>query len=203
MVHLCFGQPGKKWLQTQFINKSLPAPDTYPVTIFVNVTVSGTCSEADCDKDFELLVSHIIPGKPEVYSGEGIRPDRYIPLSRVNVSDTKQFSFDSQTNSSGFHIRLEANCACVTVSRVLVYRYECPGHDRQPSSGLARRPATQAPNAGAVFVRPFCAENSHFSDISNHNNLICLYNGTWLNGQAHCVCDDGYNNDRDADVCEG
>ena len=119
----------------------------------------------------------------------------------MNFSDTKQFSFDSQTNSSGFHIRLEADNACVTVSRVLVYHYECPGHDRQPT-GLAQRPATQAPDVGAVLVMEFCAENSHFSDISNHN-LICLYNGTWLNGQAHCECDDGYSNDRDADVCEG
>ena len=167
----------------------------------MNVTVSGTCSEPGCDKDFELLVSHIIPGEPEEYSGEGIRPDRYIPLSRVNVSDTKQFSFDSQTTSRGFYVRLEGNNACVTVSRVLVYRYECPGHDRQPT-GLARRPATQAPDAGAVKVRPFCAKNSHFSDISNHSSLTCLYNGTWLNGQEHCVCDEGYNNDRDADVCE-
>ena len=202
MVSLCSYRPGKKWLQTQFINKSLPAPDTYPVTIFVNVTVSGTCSGYGCNDDFELQVAHIISGEPEKYTGNGIRPDRFIPLSRVNFSGTKQFSFDSGNTSSGFHIRLEADYACVTVLRVLVYRYECPGHDRQPT-GLARRPATQAPNAGVVFVRPFCAENSHFSDISNHNSLTCLYNGTWLNGQEHCVCDEGYNNDRDGDVCEG
>ena len=200
MVSLC--RAGKKWLQTQFINKSLPAPDTYPVRIYVNVTVSGTCSGPGCNYDFELLVSHIISGEPEEYTGNGIRPDSFIPLSEVNVSGTKQFSFDSQTTSSGFHIRLEADHACVTVSRVLVYRYECPGHDRNPT-GLARRPATQAPDVGAVFVNQFCAENSHFSDISNHNSLTCQYDGRWLNGQAHCECDDGYNNDRDADVCEG
>ena len=170
----------------------------------MNVTFSGTCSEGDCDTDLELLVSHVIPGEPEKYTGNGIRPDRYIPFSRVNFSDTKQFSFDSQTNSSGFHIRLVADHACVILSRVLVYRYECPGHDRQPT-GLARRPATQAPDAEARFVHviPFCAENSHFSDIRNHNILICLYDGTWLNDLPCCECDDGYNNDRDADVCEG
>ena len=171
----------------------------------MNVTVSGTCNGHgpgpgnNCDTDLEL---HVIPREKQKYTENYIRPDRYIPLSRVNVSDTKQFSFDSQTNSSGFHIRLEADHACVTVSRVLVYRYECPGHDGQPSSGLARRPATQAPNLGSTLVRPFCAKNSHFSNISNHSSLTCLYNGTWLNGQEHCVCDEGYNNDRDADVCE-
>ena len=202
MVRLCSEDRGEWWLQTQFINKSLPAPDTYPVRIFVNVTVTGICIGQHCDTDLELLVSQIILGEPEKYSGYDIRPDRYIPLSVLNVSDTKQFSFDSQTNSSGFHIRLEADNACVTVSRVLVYRYECPGHDRKPT-GLARRPATQAPNERFVHAMPYCAKNSHFSVSSNHNSLTCQYNGTWLNDQAHCVCDDGYNNDRDAEVCEG
>ena len=170
----------------------------------MNVTFSGTCSgpAPGCDTGLELQVAHVISGELEKYTGNGIRPINFIPLNRTNFSGTKQVYFDSQTNSSGFHIRLEADNACVTVSRVLVYRYECPGHDRQPT-GLARRPATQAPDVGSVFVKPFCAENSHFSDISNHNSLTCLYNGTWLNGQAHCVCDDGYNNERDADVCEG
>ena len=165
----------------------------------MNVTLSSTCSGYGCNNDFELLVSHIISGEQQKYTGNGIRPDSFIPVPFIG---TKQFYFDSGNTSSGFHIRLEADNVCVTVSRVLVYRYECPGHDRQPT-GLARRPATQAPSTGSVFVRPYCAENSHFSDISNHNNLICLDNGTWLNGQAHCVCDDGYSNDRDADVCEG
>ena len=168
----------------------------------MNVTVTGTCSGVGCNEDFGLLVSHVISGKQEKYSGNGIRPDSFIPLSGVPFIGTKQFSFDSQTNSSGFHFRLEADNACVTVSRVLVYRYECPGHDRQPT-GLARRPATQAPNAGSVFVRPYCADNSHFSDISNHNSLRCLYDGIWLNDQSHCVCDEGYNSDRDAGLCEG
>ena len=189
-------------MQTQFINKSLPAPDTYPVTIFVNITiVSGTCSGPGCNNDFELQVSHVISGESEEYSGNGIRPDSSIPLNGESFSRTERFSFDSGNTSSGFHIRLEADNACVTVSRVLVYRYECPGHDRQPT-GLTRRPATQAPSTGSTLVRPFCAENSHFSHISNHNSLACLNDGTWLKDQSHCVCDDGYNNDRDADVCE-
>ena len=200
MVWLCPDSKGKKWLQTQFISKSLPAPDTYPVTIFVEITiVTGTCSGPDCNDNFELQVSHVISGEPKKYSGNGIRPDRYIPL---NFSRTKRFSFDSQTNSSGFHIRLEADNACVTVSRVLVYRYECPGHDRLPT-GLARRPATQAPSTGFVLATPYCAENSHFSDISIENTMTCQYNGTWRNDQSHCVCDEGYNNDKTADVCEG
>ena len=168
----------------------------------MNATVSGTCSGPGCNDYFELQVLHIIPGEQQKYTENDIRPDRYIPLSGVPFIGTKHFSFDSQTNSSGFHIRLEADNACVTVSRVLVYRYECPGHDRQPT-GLARRPATQAPNTGLILIRPFCAENSHFSDISRHNSLTCQHDGTWLNGQEHCVCDKGYKNDRDVDICEG
>ena len=90
----------------------------------------------------------------------------------------------------------------MTISRVLVYRYECPGHDRLPT-GLSRRPPTQAPDSGSVRVIPYCAEHSHFSTASVENTLVCPSNGTWLNDQSHCVCDEGYSNEEDVDTCKG
>ena len=82
-------------------------------------------------------------------------PDNHI-VSETS-SGTKQFFFDSNTSVAGLFLALTSVGACVTVSRVLVYHYECPGHDRL-STGLERRPATQAPVNGSVSVTPHCAE---------------------------------------------
>ena len=198
---LCDKGQDKKWLKTQFINKSLPAQDIYPVRVFVNVTYYYTCNMPHCRGDLEILVAQRISGAEETFTEINLGHIQFRRESSLHV--VKQFFFDSNSTYNGFFIQLQSfDDTCVNVVRVLVYRYECPGQDRKPSSGLARRPATQAPDTGSVHVMEFCAENSHFSDISSHN-LICQHDGTWLNGQAHCVCDDGYNNDRDADVCEG
>ena len=85
-------------------------------------------------------------------------PDNSIQQNTSGVSSgTKQFFFDSETSFAGIFLVIQSFEACVTVSRVLVYHYECPGHDRL-STGLERRPATQAPVNGSVSVTPYCAE---------------------------------------------
>ena len=146
--------------------------------------------------DLELLVSH--EGSDQ-YTGDGIAPDNVITY---NMKNPGHFYFESDNNSSGFSISLQATKACVTVSRVLVYRHECAGHDRLPT-GLSRRPPTQAPDSGSVRVNPYCAEHSHFSTASVENTLVCLSNGTWLNDQSQCECDEGYSNEEDAHTCKG
>ena len=185
-------------IQTQFINKSLPAPDTYPVRIFVDVKYSlNDCDKPHChhDLDLELRVS-----QGSEYTGDDIRPNNVISYNMKNPNGTRQFSFLSNHTSSGFSLSLQATEACVTVSRVLVFRYECAGHDRLPT-GLSRRPPTQSPDIGSVRVNPYCADHSHFSAASVENTLECLSNGTWLNAQSHCVCDEGYK--QDVDTCKG
>ena len=164
-----------------------------------------TYSINDCDKphcnhdlDLELRVSQ----GSDNYTGDGIRPNNVISYNMKNPNGTRQFSFLSNPTASGFSISLRATEACVTVSRVLVYRYECAGHDRLPT-GLSRRPPTQAPDSGSVRVNSHCAENSSFSAANGQNTLVCLSNGTWLNEPPHCECDEGYSNEEDAHTCEG
>ena len=153
---------------------------------------------AQCDSgDIELLVSH---ADSDQYTGDGITPNNVIFFSTRIPSGTRQFSFLSNNTSSGFSISLQATEACVAVSRVLVYRYECAGHDRLPT-GLSRRPPTQAADSGTVRVIPYCADHSHFSAANGQNTLVCLSNGTWLNEQPQCECDEGYK--EDVDTCKG
>ena len=197
-VTVCSDSPGDKLLLTQPINKSLPAPDIYPVRIFVNISYSymDCPTRTPCNYDLQLEMNS--GGSP--LSADGIMPD-----SRIRDGDGSemQFYFDLDPHENDlFHLVLVSRpmTYCVTVSRVLVYRYECPGHERQ-SAGIARHPATQAPVNETVSVTSQCAENAHHTELSQPNSLFCSSEGKWNNDQTVCECDWGYY--RDDDVCKG
>ena len=183
-VAVCAGGRVQKWLQTQYISKSVSAADTYPVRVFVNITYSCPEEIRRCDPELQLQ----------------IRPNRIDIAGDTTSSDTRHFYFDIIQKEEGFYLQLrsQAMSLCVTVSRVLVYRHECPG---QPT-GLTRRPATQAPVSGTVLVTPYCAENSHLA-TSVSQRLLCTAEGEWINSQnlMHCQCDQGYY--KDGGICKG
>ena len=191
-----------KWLKTQSINKTLPSPNTYPVRIYVNITYSFmSCPRRECDDNFELLLANYSSNGTSYQYGEGgIMPDNSIQNTSGISSDTKQFFFDSETSFAGIFLALRSVEACVTVSRVLVYRYECPGHDRLPTTDLLRRPATQAPSS-LMPVTPYCAENSHL--VNKTSTILCRSDGVWVNGKARCECDSGYTEDQEGTTCKG
>ena len=195
-VEVCSGERRDKWLKTQYINKSLPAPDEYPVRVFVNITYSSlTCPpRMMCDKDFEL---HIARSDMKNYSKDGIMPSHMITYS-PDVT-TQHLYFDLNEGENGFSLGLKSRHkgVCVSVSRVLVYRYECP----EQATGLAHYPATQAPANGTVPAMPYCVENSHHSEMSQPDKLVCTAEGNWINDQTECVCNAGYT--RDSSKCEG
>ena len=200
-VTVCSGDPGHKVLVTQPIDKSLPAPDNYTVRLFVNISYSYmACPEStQCEYDLQLQLTdgsndELTP------SPDGIMPDSYI---RDADGSKMQFYFDLDPHENDlFQLVLVSRpmTYCVTVSRVLVYRYECPGHERQPT-GLTRRPATQAPVSGTVSVTSQCAENAHHTELSRPDTLLCSSEGKWNNDQTVlCECDRRHY--RDADVCK-
>ena len=168
-VTVCSTEGGEKRLKTQYINKSLPAPDEYPVRVFVNITYSLTCSKMMgrgmgprmmmmCEREFELHIAH---SSTSDYTGDNIMPTNRIVHSQDTIdSITKQFYFNISEEDDGFLLALKRSHkdVCINVSRVLVYRYECPGHEKL-STGLERHPATQAPVSGTVPVIPGCVSN--------------------------------------------
>ena len=195
---MCAGGSGEKHLQTQFINKSLPAPDTYPVRIYIDITYSFTeCPKPGCDVELH------VENHPKHFSfgGNVTVHDNHIQSTNDSSNGTKKFNFDSSTLSTGFNLTLISREGCVTVSRVLVYRYECPGHDRQPAVDLGRRPATQAPVTGFVSVTSYCAENSNFTGRPAVRMLMCSSSGDWFGAPLPCQCDVGYS--RNGNICEG
>ena len=192
----------KKRLRTQLINKTLPSHNTYPVRIFVNVTYSFmNCPRQECDDNFELLLANSSHDTRSSYGEDGIMPDNSIQNTRGVSSGTKQFFFASETSVTGILLALKSVGACVNVSRVLVYRYECPGHDRLPTIDLLRLPATQSSVSRLVLVTPYCAENSHL--INNTSTIFCRSDGVWGNGNARCECNSGYTEDQEGTTCKG
>ena len=168
-------------LETQYISKSLPAPDTHTVRVFVNITFSTNCptTESDC---VEL---HI---KAEDGRMLEVMPDNVLKLDAG--SQLKQFYFDIEPNRTD-HFRLvlvsPGSGLCTTVTRVVVYRHEC----RRLHTGLTVLPATQAPATGRVPVTPHCTENSHHAQNSRPDILMCNNTGMWLNDMTVCQCNDG------------
>ena len=171
-------------LETQYISKSLPAPDTYTVRVFVNITFSTNCSttDSDCEGNVELGI------KAEDGRMLEVMPDNILKLDPG--SQLKQFYFDIEPNRTD-HFRLvlvsPGSGRCTTVTRVVVYRHEC----RRLRPGLAVLPTTQAPATGRVLVTSHCTENSHHAQ-SSQPVLECDYTGMWFNDQTMCQCNDGF-----------
>ena len=203
-VAVCSAAKMDKWLLTQYINKSVPAPDTYPVRVFVDITYSFVpCpEERDCDHDFELhrYVTNFEQPEfnPQLFTDRGIMPDSRI--QDRTTSGKQQFYFDLSEDEDGFYLGLKSRRkgVCVTVSRILVFLFECP---TTTVAGLARYTATQAPINGTVSSMSECAENAHHTETSKLDTLECTTAGKWQNDQAVCECDLGYL--RDGSVCEG
>ena len=157
-------------LQTGY--KSLHDSNMYPIQIFVNVTYSFTdCQMSNCTGDLELQI--------ELYHNGYTRTSHNIQNNREASSGTRKFVFGADTLTQGFYLKLKSNQGCVTVSRVLVYHFQCPGHDRQ-STGLGRPPATPAPVTGAVVISTEMCYIYDFPHTTVQKALICTSQGKWL-----------------------
>ena len=198
-VAVCSGRPGEKHLDMQAISTTLPAPNAYPVRVFVNLTYSfsGLCPilSRECDDYFELVVGTYYDEDRILYSSDGVMPDHRI--QDTIVSGTQQFFFNLTQVKFTLRLRVREKGVCVTVSRVLVYRYECA----EQIVGLEHRPATQAAANGNVPITPQCEADSTLS--GSGSLLLCTPEGTWESGDSHCVCNQGYSNEEDGTTCKG
>ena len=159
--------PRERWLWTQCIQKTVPAPDEYPVRVFVNVTVSPSTTSSINDS-LELQIQHADRNESR--------------MQYIDKNNPVQFYFDIAKGEDGFSLALKGPpTGMAIVSRVLVYHHEC-----QPL-GLVRGPVIQAPVNGSVSFVPDCVENSHQSKL-----LQCTAKGDLLNSNGVCECDLGY-----------
>ena len=144
-----------------------------------------------------------------LYFGSDIMPNNTIGSESADgVSDLRYFDlqyFDMTTSEDGLHLALQdysagnLNGTCVSISRLTVYRHECPAQ----AVGLVRYPAKQAPVSGTVSVQTQCVDNAHRS--SSSLSVRCDSDGHWSSGSPECECDLGYREvtQNGKRVCEG
>ena len=198
-VEVCSVRTGKQnnWLFTQHINKSVPVNDSYPVRVFVNITNSFQ----SCDNCNQLITvlkyftntqqEREVYTKTKGYTADGIMPRNTMKYFDATVTDN--FYFDMDQDEDGFYFALRDNNmrngdrgACVTVSRILVYRYECSAQ----TVDLVRYPAAQAPISGNVPISVECTENAR--PLTDSMMVNCTSEGQWEVTSIGCGCDPGY-----------
>ena len=195
-IEVCSREQGEKWLKTQNISKSLPSHASYinyPVRVFVNITYSMTCSEVtDCESAIELQVGLLNTTRMLMSQTDNNNIPDHIPGT---ASGTHHFYFNLNKGEDIFVLMLKShsNDTCVNVSRILVYRHECP----QQSIGLTRHLATPANINGNVPGIPQCADNSLFFALKEKLKLLCTSEGKWSNDVEYCQCNMEYFEDDD------
>ena len=160
------------------------------------LSYSFTNCSGGCDSFIELLravpqnttiLMEQLPNEEAyLFTGVGIMPDNN--LQNVTAFREQHFYIDINELNDFGNITLVAHAlsVCVTVSRILVYHYECP----YQNIGLTHLPATQAPVSGSVSIWPKCAHNSH--NIRQHSMVECSAEGKWIDENDNCECDEEF-----------
>ena len=211
-VAVCSLRPGKQnnWLFTQHINKSVTVNDSYPVRVFVNIT--STIVYCDNCSPLIMVLKYFTNTQQQTdiytniknYTPDGIMPRNTIKYFEATVTDN--FYFDMDQDEDGLYFALQdynmeniKRGACITVSRMLVYRYECPAW----TVGLVCYPAIQAPISGNVPISVECIENAH--PLNDSMLVNCTSEGQWEVNSIACECDPGLFAETDDDIttCRG
>ena len=97
--------------------------------------------------------------------------------------ETHTFTLDP--SETGFYVALQDTGTCVGISRLRVYRYNCPSRQ----VGIVLYPETPASLSDKDDVNISCVPNA---DISGSPQVTCRSNGTWGPENPVCKCDCGY-----------
>ena len=191
------------WLFTQHINKDFNHTKyAYSVQIRVEVIYAlQSCRDRlDCDMGFRLL--NYITDTQQVAdtTGDGyMNTENYDEFGRARPSSTTRSYFETypftlDASDTGFYVALRDKGTCVGISRLRVYRYNCPSRQ----VGIVLYPETPAPETGSEGVDVSCVANAN---ISGSPQVICHSNGTWGPENPVCKCHCGY--EEDPPVCGG
>ena len=118
--------------------------------------------------------------------------NNYEQFGRARPSSTTRSYFETypftlDPSETGFYVAIRDKGTCVGISRLRVYRYNCPSRQ----VGLVLYPETPAPVSGSVNVNFSCVDNAYIPESEN-GTVTCYHNGTW--STAVCECNVGYKN---------
>ena len=195
------------WLFIQHISKDFdPDMYNYPVNIHVRVTYAGQSCRIRNGCDPRFYLSHYVTNDTQLPSTEGsgyMNTDNYpknvtVTPERTSVTYTDTLSFITlEPNETGFYLAVHEYGSCLGISRMLVFRYNCP--ERQ--TGLVTYPDTPAAINSSTVVDIQCQPNSR--PVPGNDTVICHSNGTWEVESPQCECEDGYELAGDGLSCIG
>ena len=151
-------------------------------------------SRLGCDMGFGLFNYTTNTLKLPSTIGSGyMNTENYEQFGRAN-STTQTARFETHTftldpSDTGFYVALQDTGTCVGISRLRVYRYNCPSRQ----VGLVLYPETPAPVFGSVNVQFTCVDNAYIPE-SESDTVTCYHNGTWSTEVPVCECNVGYEN---------
>ena len=188
--------PQNNWVFTQHIDKFSPLETYYTVRVCVSVTFTIFSCGRGCSRCFEILYSIANARRNyEMYTNTS----SYIPLKRICIRHsqtvTVQIYFNLTHHETGFYIALRDPSSCISVSRVLVFRYEC--HKKQDH--LVIFPQTAAPADESIYINTICVSNA--SNITSLE-VKCSKDGVW-SGTPECYCLPGFKLHVDIHSCVG
>ena len=82
---ITYANTTERWLWTQYIQKSVPAPDEYPVRVFVNVTVSPSTTSSINDS-LELQIQHADRNESQIQYIDKNNPVQFYFEGSKNIS---------------------------------------------------------------------------------------------------------------------
>ena len=105
--------------------------------------------------------------------------------SSTNRPYIETYPFTLDPSDTGFYVAIRDNGTCVGISRLRVYRYNCPSRQ----VGLVLYPETPAPVSGSVNVNIKCVDHAV---VSGSSQVTCGSDGTWGPENPVCKCCRGY-----------
>ena len=171
------------WLITQHINRTLP--DGFKleqVSVTVEFSFVG-CTGSECAASFSVYkydTSVIDPAAARIVSNYGNTPvERVVPLDQAGLgrqNKTFEIDFEANDQETGFYLAIRDENSCISIHRVLVFYYVCPGEARHTVQFQEKL----APPVGgtAVAADAECIPRASPSSPSGEVRVTCDGRGT-------------------------
>ena len=189
------GDDQNNWLFTQHIRKDFNnSIYNYPVEVQVELvyrTVGCRERQTGC-KEYFFLHDYITNTQtlPSTVGTGFMNTDNYNQLVRVRPAVTSRvynetFTFTMQSSQTGFYIAIRDTGSCIAVSRLRVYRYNCPPFQTR----LVLYPDAPAPASASENINITCVDNAV---VSGSAQVTCGSDGRWGPENPVCQCRLGY-----------
>ena len=188
-VQSCGYRTGRQenWLFTQYILKDTPLNTDYNVSICIEIVyrISNCRPRHGCNPEIEWYNFITDSEQPrEIYTNRDMYNRIYFKRVTQTSPRTEKICFNITVTQTGFYMAVRDPNSCITISKVLVTRFQCPAKQED----LVLYPETAAPVNNDMTVLTECVPNA--SPVTELE-VTCDSTGYWA-GVPTCECNPGY-----------